>query len=83
MSRSYAEAAGPDVLYDGGAGRLFVALRREGMVAEPLEEGDPAVCVLQRKGIRQGRPDRTGVRPAQQPSLAVREGDHAHAALFP
>ena len=72
-----------EALCDGGAGRLLVSFCGESMVAEPLEEGDPAVCVLQRKGIGQGRPDRTGVGPAQQPSLAVGEDAHAHPALLP
>ena len=53
------------------------------MIAEPLEEGDPAVCVLQREGVGQGRPDRTGIGPAQQPSPAVREDTHPHPALRP
>ena len=52
------------------------------MVAEPLEEGDPAVGVFQRKGIGHCRPDWTGVWPAQQPLPAVREDAHAHAALL-
>ena len=33
-------------LWDGGAGRLFVFFCGEGVLAEPPEDGDPAVCVL-------------------------------------
>ena len=62
-----------EVLCDGGAGRLLVYLCGESMVTEPLEESNPAVCVLQRESVRHDRPDRTRVGPTQQPSLAVRE----------
>ncbi len=72
-----------EMLCDGGPGRLLVDLCGESMVTEPLEQGDPAVRLLQRKGIGQGCPDRTGVGPAQQPSFAVREDTHAYPALLP
>ena len=71
-----------EMLCDGVPGRLFVDLCGESMVTKPLEQGDPAVCVLQCVGIGQGRPDRSGVGPAQQPLLPVREDTHAHAALL-
>ena len=55
---------------------------RQGVVAQPLVKGDPAVRVFQREGVRRDRPGRSGIGPAQQPVLAVGQDAHAHAALL-
>ena len=56
---------GPEVLGNGAPGGLLVLFCRKGVIAELLIEGDPAVRVFQREGVRRGYIDGAGARPTQ------------------
>ena len=62
-----------EVLCDGRAGRLLVYLCGKSMVAKPLEEDDPAVCVLQSKSVSPNPPKDTDGRREDSGRGWVRE----------
>ena len=82
MSRSYVGAVGP---------KCCAMAERDGCLSPSAERAwsrSHSKSVIQRsaspsvKGVGQGRPDRTGVGPTQQPSLTVRQDAHANATLL-
>ena len=72
-------AVGAEVGGDGLAGGGLVFDDGEGVVAEPLEELEPAVGVVEGEGVGEGGLDGAGVGPAEEPVLAVGEDAHTDA----
>ena len=75
-------APGAEAGGDGAAVGPDVILGGEGVVAEPFEEGNPPVGIVEGEGVGEGGLDGSGVGPAEEPVLAVREDAHADAALL-
>ena len=70
---------GPEVGWDGLAGGGLVFDDGEGVVAEPFEELEPTVGVVEGEGVGEGGLDGASVGKAQEPVLAVGEDAHADA----
>ena len=74
-------APGAEAGGDGFAVGRDVILGGEGVVAEPFEEGNPSVGIVEGEGVGEGGLDGAGVGPAEEPVLAVGEDAHPDAAL--
>ena len=74
-------AVGTEVGGDGLAGGGLVFDDGEGVVAEPFEELEPTVGVVEGEGVGQGGLDGAGVGKAEEPVLAVGEDALAKFAV--
>ena len=75
-------AVGAEMLAHGLAVGDLVLLGGEGVVAQPLVEGDPAAGLLEPEGVGVGGARGAGARPAQKPVLPVGQDPHADPALL-